>query len=231
MKFTAAPVRVALLLMILFALAACDRAALPAMGPDDTHDQNQVTEATEPTAEDLLIARHAIDVSEIRLMLGGGFSQAAIISEVKQRHLRQKVDAFAELELTNRGASPALIAALKDPENQLTRIQMASYRESAAKSFPEQRGSNRPLSTGANSASSEQEKERARQLDLQQQGFRLSEQRRAEQAAQERKQNQEVEATWRGIAGQNSSHGTHGRTISSSGGYYDSNGRFIPYHR
>jgi hypothetical protein len=66
------------------------------------------------TAEDLRIGRQAMPISEVKLMLHGGSSQDSITDEVKRRHIPEKISAATEIELTESGAKPVLIAALKD---------------------------------------------------------------------------------------------------------------------
>ncbi len=61
-----------------------------------------------------------MSLSEVKLMLHGGSSQNSIIEDVKRRHIPEKIKAAMEIELTESGAKPALIAALKDGDNILT---------------------------------------------------------------------------------------------------------------
>jgi len=75
------------------------------------------------TAEDLRIGRQAMPISEVKLMLHGGSSQDSITDEVKRRHIPEKISAATEIELTESGAKPVLIAALKDGNNILTENQ------------------------------------------------------------------------------------------------------------
>ena len=84
------------------------------------------------TAQDLRIARQAMPISEVKLMLHGGSSQDSITDEVKRRHIPEKISAATELELTESGAKPALIAALKDENNILTENQKDAFDERAA---------------------------------------------------------------------------------------------------
>jgi hypothetical protein len=79
------------------------------------------------TAEDLRIGRQAMPISEVKLMLHGGSSQDSITDEVKRRHIPEKISAATEIELTESGAKPAVIAALKDENNILTRNQKDAF--------------------------------------------------------------------------------------------------------
>ena len=79
------------------------------------------------TAEDLRIGRQAMPISEVKLMLHGGSSQDSITDEVKRRHIPEKISAATEIELTESGAKPAVIAALKDENNILTENQKDAF--------------------------------------------------------------------------------------------------------
>jgi prolyl-tRNA synthetase len=64
-------------------------------------------------------------ISDVKLMLHGGSSQNSIT--VKRRHTPEKISAATEMELTESGAKPALIAALKDENNILTENQKDAF--------------------------------------------------------------------------------------------------------
>lgn len=85
------------------------------------------TESLEPSAEDLRIARQAIPVNELLLMLRGGYKEPQVLDEARKRHIPVKIDAVMEEKLTSSGASPALIAALKKKENILTEVQRIAF--------------------------------------------------------------------------------------------------------
>src|SRR5436190_11473073 len=84
------------------------------------------------TAEDLRIARQAMSLSEVSLMLRSGHRQEAIIAEVQQRRVGAAPDAAMEESLLHSGASPALIHALKEKENLLTQNQKEAFESLAA---------------------------------------------------------------------------------------------------
>jgi hypothetical protein len=79
------------------------------------------------TAEDLRVARQAMAISEVSLMLRSGYKEQAIIAEISRRRVSGKPDAKTEDMLRRSGASPALIQALKTDANVLTRNQKRAY--------------------------------------------------------------------------------------------------------
>jgi hypothetical protein len=85
------------------------------------------TERRPATAEDLQIARAAIPLSEVSLMLRSGYKQDAILGEVTRRHVPSAPDAQTEDALIQAGATAKLIAALKDKKNILTENQKEAY--------------------------------------------------------------------------------------------------------
>jgi hypothetical protein len=89
--------------------------------------QSAETERKPPTAEDLQIARAAIPLSEVSLMLRSGYKQDAILAEVIRRHVPSAPDAQTEDALIQAGATAKLIAALKDKRNILTENQKEAY--------------------------------------------------------------------------------------------------------
>ncbi len=82
-----------------------------------------------PTAEDVRIARQAMPISEVSLMLRGGNSQINIINEVNRRHIPETISAALEADLRQQRAGEDLIAALKDEKNLLTRSQRVAFTE------------------------------------------------------------------------------------------------------
>jgi hypothetical protein len=99
------------LLITLLALAGCSRSTAP--------------KAT--TAEDLRIAREAMPLSEVSLMMRSGYKQDSIIADVVRRHVPSAPDAQTEDRLLQAGASPKLIAALKEKKNVLTENQKEAF--------------------------------------------------------------------------------------------------------
>jgi hypothetical protein len=84
------------------------------------------------TAEDLRIARQAMPLSDVSLMLRSGYKQQAIIAEVRKKRVSAPPDAAEEVSLAESGASPALIAALKAKENLLIANQKEAFDNLAA---------------------------------------------------------------------------------------------------
>ena len=85
------------------------------------------TERKPATAEDLQIARAAISLGEVSLMLRSGYKQDAILAEVTRRHVPSAPDAKTEDTLIQAGATAKLIAALKDKKNILTENQKEAH--------------------------------------------------------------------------------------------------------
>lgn len=79
------------------------------------------------TAEELRVARQAMPLADVSLMLRSGYPQGSIIAEVERRHVSEPPDAAAELNLLNAGATPKLLEALKSPENLLTSQQKEAF--------------------------------------------------------------------------------------------------------
>lgn len=84
------------------------------------------------TADDLRIARQALPLNDVSLMLRSGYKQEAIIAEVRKKRVSAPPDAAAEDSLVDSGASPALIAALKAKKNFLTANQKEAFDTFAA---------------------------------------------------------------------------------------------------
>jgi hypothetical protein len=94
----------------------------------DKSAQNQSPSPTgSPTTNDLWVARHAMTVDDVLLMLKGGDTQKTIIGEIKRRHFAGNVVEATELELTLNGARHELISELKDKDNWLTEPQEQAY--------------------------------------------------------------------------------------------------------
>jgi hypothetical protein len=79
------------------------------------------------TAEDLRVARQAMPLTNVSLMLRSGYKDEAIIAEVRKKRISAPPDAAAEKSLIASGASPALIEALKAKENLLTENQRQAF--------------------------------------------------------------------------------------------------------
>ena len=85
------------------------------------------------TAEELHAARHAMPISEVSLMVRSHYDQNKIIAEVQRRKVPEAIDGKMAENLVRFGAKPALIAALKNNANVLTRMQKQAFDELAAK--------------------------------------------------------------------------------------------------
>jgi hypothetical protein len=88
---------------------------------------NRVADHAPPTAEDVRIARGALSLTEVSLMLRTGSSQSEVIAEIKRRHVAEKIDGITEAKFISGGANSALIAALKSDQNILTPKQKAVF--------------------------------------------------------------------------------------------------------
>jgi hypothetical protein len=107
-------------LLVLFFVSGC------------SHSSTDMAAPGPPTAEDLQIARQAMKPGEVGLLLRGGYKQDVIIAEVRKKRLSELLDAATENSLLGSGASPALIAAMKAPENVLTPTQRQAFENFAA---------------------------------------------------------------------------------------------------
>ena len=137
------------------------------------------------TAEDLRIGRQAIPISEVS-HADGGSSQNSIIDDVKRRHIPEKINAAMEIELTESGAKPALIAALKDGDNILTENQKDAFDKRMELANATWQSLAATQSSVALAQVNAEEQERQRQASLQQENLRNIERREREQAAKDR---------------------------------------------
>jgi hypothetical protein len=83
--------------------------------------------STEPTAEDIRIARGAIPTNELLLMLRAGYKEPDILKEIQTRHVPEKINGETEAKFASSGASAKVIAALKNKKNALTEIQKVVF--------------------------------------------------------------------------------------------------------
>jgi len=173
MQFTSL-IKITLIAMALIGAIACSRRS-PATAED-----------LPATAEDLRIGRQAMPISEVKLMLHGGSSQDSITDEVKRRHIPEKISAATEIELTESGAKPALIAALKDENNILTRNQKDAFDKRMELAGATRQGLAAMQSSAASAQANAESQERQRQASLQQENLRNIERRQQEQAAKDR---------------------------------------------
>jgi len=198
------PSRIAFLIVLLFAVSACNRSA-------DVAEQTRPA----PTAEDIRIGRRAISVNEVSLLARSGLHKEALDSVV-QRRVPEELSAEEELKL--RGfAKPELLAALKDPQNILTPAQKDAYDDSknnqlvqkvqTANTQALQANNQRQLAAAqtdqawAASVADQQETERRRRLN--DEARYEAERAKAEREAREYEQRRSVEQRWRSIEQQN----------------------------
>ena len=138
------------------------------------------------TAEDLRIGRQAMPISEVKLMLHGGSSQDSITDEVKRRHIPEKISAATEIELAESGAKPALIEALKDENNILTKNQKDAFDKRMELANATRQGLAAMQSSAASAQANAESQERQRQASLQQEILRNSERKEQEQVTKDR---------------------------------------------
>jgi hypothetical protein len=117
------------LAVFVIVLGSCDR-----VDSDKTAKNRSSSPAASPTTNDLWVARHAMSVGDVLLMLKGGDTQQTIINEVKRRRFVGNVVESTELELTLNGARHELISAFKD--NWLTDSQEQAYGQLMAQRSP-----------------------------------------------------------------------------------------------
>ena len=164
--------------VLIFPLAACNKTA-------------------EPTAEDLRIARQAIPVDEVLLMLRGDYKEPQIINEVKTRHIPARIDAATEEKFTNSGAGPTLIAALKNKANILTDVQRTAFEQHKAEKATVYAQSAQVRQNEAFERQREEQQELNRRRSLQQQNFKNINQNQQKQASYEVAQrNYEGQRKW-----------------------------------
>jgi hypothetical protein len=108
--------------------AGCDRPGFSiAPGPKKETAGPKSTPAG-PSADDTRVAREAITLADVLVMLQANVPNEKITADVTRRHIPQTLVDAGELELAANGAGHILIAALKDPKNLLTENQDKAYR-------------------------------------------------------------------------------------------------------
>lgn len=127
---------------------------------------------SEPTAEDLRVARQAIPVNELLLMLRGGYKEPKILNEIKTRRIPAKIDAETEEKFVKSGAGPNLIAALKNKDNALTDVQKEAFDHYQEEKTIQAQQSAQAAQNQALAAQQQEQEERNRRQALQQQTFR-----------------------------------------------------------
>jgi hypothetical protein len=138
-----------------------------------------------PTAEDRRIAKQAIALSDVLLRVRGGEKEKQVAAEVTRRRVPELVDSATENKLLDAGATSALIATLKAPENVLTPAQKIAYDEQQAE---QQRVEQQDLANRRQAAASEEAARLAeiqRRQFYQQQTFANIRQRETQQAQYE----------------------------------------------
>jgi hypothetical protein len=155
-----------LLAVSIFPLAACNK-------------------TTEPTAADLRIARQAIAVNEVLLMLRGGYKEPQILDEVRTRHIPARIDAATEEKFTNSGAGPTLIAALKNKANVLTDVQRTAFEQNQAEKTTAYAQAGQMRQSEAFARQREEQQELNRRRNLQQQNLQNISQNQQKQTSYE----------------------------------------------
>lgn len=74
----------------------------------------------------------AMTVKDVAFALRSGGSDVELVAEIARRGVVDKIDDAMGKELTASGASPTVIAALRDPRNILTAAEKARFNERAA---------------------------------------------------------------------------------------------------
>jgi hypothetical protein len=82
--------------------------------------------------KDRLIVDDAMTAQDVAFALRTGGSEVELIGEIARRGLLDKIDDAASKELSASGASPTVIAALRDPRNILTAAEKARFNERSA---------------------------------------------------------------------------------------------------
>ena len=131
------------------------------------------------TAEDLRIARQAMPLTEVSLMVRSHSNQQAIITEVVRRHIPAKPDAHTEEALLKFGASVALMQALKDDANVLTETQKQAYDSIAAERDAKIRQGREARQEEAAAQEQEEVANRQRKQRLNQQSVQLAQNRKS----------------------------------------------------
>lgn len=80
-----------------------------------------------PSPADLMVARKAISLRDVSLMVRSGYKEQAIMAEITGRRVSETLDAPTESALRRSAASPALIEVLKTDANVLTQSEKEAY--------------------------------------------------------------------------------------------------------
>jgi hypothetical protein len=122
-----------------------------------------------PTAEDIRIARTALSLKEVSLMLRTGSSQSELVPEIKRRRVPEKIDGAMEDKLIASGANALLIATLKTAENVLTPKQKLAFDQYQAEraSLAEEAAAARRTETATQISLQLEEQQRGQYLQVQ----------------------------------------------------------------
>jgi PBP1b-binding outer membrane lipoprotein LpoB len=112
-------------------LGSCSR-----VDSDKSAQKQSPSPTANPAADDVWVARHAMSLGDVLLMLKAGYTEKTIIAEVKRRHFVGNLVEATELQLTLAGARHELISALKDKDNWLTEPQEQAYGQLMAQHKP-----------------------------------------------------------------------------------------------
>jgi DNA repair exonuclease SbcCD ATPase subunit len=125
--------------------------------------------ATEPTADDIRVARGAIPTNEVLLMIRAGYKEPNVLKEIQTRHIPEKIDGETETKFASSGASAKVIAALKNKNNALTEIQKIVFdrQQGEKRMHVEQSAQSRQTEAFARQQEEQRELNRRRQLQQQ----------------------------------------------------------------
>lgn len=115
----------------LFFLAACEKK--PAPLPPLPVAPTPAVRVEAPPQKERLSVNDAMTVNEVAFAMRAGGNDAELVAEIVRRGLVDKIDEPTAKELAASGASPAVLAALRDPRNILTAAEKARYNERAAR--------------------------------------------------------------------------------------------------
>jgi hypothetical protein len=123
------PFRLFLPLTLLFIFTACEKKKPVALPPPPPPPLTRVEAAPQ---KDRLIVDDAMTVKDVTFVLRSGGSDVELVAEIARRGLVDKIDDATAKELIASGASPTVIAALRDPRNILTVAEKARFNERSA---------------------------------------------------------------------------------------------------
>src|SRR5262249_37546633 len=120
--------RLLLPLSSLLLFAACEKK--PATLPPPPPPPPARVEA--PVQKERLSVDDAMTVKDVTFALRSGGGDVDLVAEIARRGVVDKIDDAAAKDLAAAGASPTVLAALRDPRNILTAAEKARFTERAA---------------------------------------------------------------------------------------------------